>query len=51
MTEPRTVFSVPMSSAQQRLWLLHRLTPGSAAYNISSGVTLEGPLAVEVEPA
>jgi amino acid adenylation domain-containing protein len=44
MTAPPTIFAAPMSSAQQRLWLLHRLSPHSAAYNISSAVTLDGPL-------
>jgi amino acid adenylation domain-containing protein len=46
MTAPPTVFAAPVSSSQQRLWLLHRLAPASAAYNISSGAMLEGPLDV-----
>jgi amino acid adenylation domain-containing protein len=39
----RTVF--PLSLAQQRLWLLDRLRPGSAAaYNVCDGLRLAGPL-------
>jgi amino acid adenylation domain-containing protein/non-ribosomal peptide synthase protein (TIGR01720 family) len=37
---------VPLSFAQQRLWLLHRLDPASAAYNIAKALAIEGPLAV-----
>ncbi|HYG64673.1 MAG TPA: amino acid adenylation domain-containing protein [Thermoanaerobaculia bacterium] len=36
--------SLPLSFAQQRLWLLDRLAPGSAAYNLPMGLRLEGPL-------
>ncbi|HSE19254.1 MAG TPA: amino acid adenylation domain-containing protein [Pyrinomonadaceae bacterium] len=36
----------PLSFAQQRLWFLEQLTPGSAAYNISRKVTFKGPLCV-----
>ena len=33
-----------LSFAQQRLWFLDQLSPGSTAYNISSDMTFEGPL-------
>ncbi len=42
----RTVF--PLSFAQQRLWFLDKLAPGSAAYNIAKAVRLSGPLHVTV---
>jgi amino acid adenylation domain-containing protein len=38
--------SHPLSSAQERLWLLHRLDPGSAAYNLPLLLRLDGPLDV-----
>jgi amino acid adenylation domain-containing protein len=34
----------PLSFGQQRLWFLDRLRPGSAAYNVSEGLRLSGPL-------
>ncbi len=34
----------PLSFAQESLWLLHRLSPESAAYTISPGFRLRGPL-------
>ncbi|MBV9773172.1 MAG: AMP-binding protein, partial [Gemmatimonadetes bacterium] len=37
---------VPLSFAQQRLWLLERMQPGGAAYNIPTGVGLRGGLDV-----
>ena len=37
---------VPTSFAQQRLWLLDRLEPGSFAYNLAGAVRLEGALDV-----
>ncbi len=33
-----------LSFAQQRLWFLDRLRPGSSAYNVSEGLRLFGPL-------
>src|ERR1051325_606850 len=37
----------PLSLAQQRLWFLEQLEPGTAALNISSGRRLRGELEVE----
>ncbi len=36
-----------LSFGQQRLWLLHQLEPGSAAYNMPFAVRLRGPLDIE----
>src|ERR1051325_4141882 len=44
MTEE--VFVIPSSYAQQRLWLLERLDPGTAAFNMSAAVRLTGALDV-----
>src|SRR5262245_60783651 len=35
---------LPLSFAQQRLWLLDQLTPASAAYNVPAAVVVEGHL-------
>ncbi|MBJ6765766.1 amino acid adenylation domain-containing protein, partial [Myxococcaceae bacterium JPH2] len=43
---PRTE-SLPLSFAQQRLWLIHQLEPDSPSYNIPSAVRLEGALHVD----
>jgi len=34
----------PLSFAQERLWMLDRLEPGSAAYHMAGAVDLDGPL-------
>jgi amino acid adenylation domain-containing protein len=38
---------LPLSFAQQRLWLAHQLDPGSSAYHVSNAVRLTGVLDVE----
>ncbi|HEY0783342.1 MAG TPA: amino acid adenylation domain-containing protein, partial [Thermoanaerobaculia bacterium] len=38
----------PLSFAQERLWFLDQLAPGSALYNLSTALAVEGPLAVSV---
>ena len=37
---------LPLSAAQQRLWLAHQLDPGSAVYNMPAAVELDGELSV-----
>ncbi len=36
--------ALPLSFAQQRLWLADQIEPGSSAYNVSSAVRIVGPL-------
>ncbi|HLM67021.1 MAG TPA: condensation domain-containing protein, partial [Longimicrobium sp.] len=43
---PRDGRAFPLSFAQQRMWVLDRLDPGSAAYNMPSPLLLRGPLDV-----
>ena len=38
--------SLPLSFAQQRLWILDQLEPGSFAYNLAAALKLHGDLAV-----
>ena len=39
--QPKTA---PLSFAQERLWFLDQLVPGSSVYNITRAITLDGPL-------
>jgi amino acid adenylation domain-containing protein len=41
---PGDFFIVPASLAQQRLWLLHELDPGTPLYNVPLGLHLRGPV-------
>ncbi|MGW4966245.1 condensation domain-containing protein [Nonomuraea sp. NPDC004186] len=43
---PRTG-PLPLSPAQQRLWFLDQLAPGTGLYNVTGGLWLRGPLDVE----
>jgi amino acid adenylation domain-containing protein len=38
--------NLPLSFAQQRLWFLHQLEPGSVAYNVLAAMRMTGPLNV-----
>ncbi len=39
---------LPLSFAQQRLWFIDRLTPGSPLYNVPGLLAIRGPLRIEV---
>ncbi|MDB4970228.1 MAG: amino acid adenylation domain protein, partial [Myxococcales bacterium] len=44
--QPRTG-ALPLSFAQQRLWFLDQIEPGSATYNLPTALRMRGPLDVE----
>jgi amino acid adenylation domain-containing protein len=44
--QPRTTDRFPVSFSQLREWILDRLDPGTAAYNIPGGARFDGPLAL-----
>src|SRR5579885_1094429 len=46
--QPRDTYTFPLSFAQQRMWFLYQLTPDNVAYNISTAVSLTGPLSLSV---
>jgi amino acid adenylation domain-containing protein len=35
---------LPLSAAQQRMWIVHELSPGTAVYNVPVALELHGPL-------
>jgi amino acid adenylation domain-containing protein len=41
---PAVLATAPLSFAQQRLWLVDRMEPGSAAYHVPAGLRLRGRL-------
>ena len=50
--EPLTPVSrgdcIPLSYAQQRMWFLDQLQPGTSVYNVPTAVRLEGPLDIAI---
>ncbi|MFN8596434.1 MAG: amino acid adenylation domain-containing protein [Anaerolineae bacterium] len=48
LPQPRTTNTWPTSYAQQRLWLIDQLEPGSAVYNIPLALRLTGRLDLDV---
>jgi amino acid adenylation domain-containing protein len=43
----RDLDAIPLSFAQQRLWVTDRLTPGATAYNVAAVLRLHGVLSVD----
>lgn len=43
----RRAEAIPLSYAQQRLWFIDQLEPGTPTYNIPAAVRIQGPLSVE----
>jgi non-ribosomal peptide synthetase component F len=41
---PRTGEPFPLSFSQERLWFIHRLQPGTGAYNVPVALEIRGPL-------
>ncbi|HEU5381688.1 MAG TPA: condensation domain-containing protein, partial [Ktedonobacteraceae bacterium] len=39
---------LPLSFAQQRLWFLDQLAPGSSFYNLPAGLHIEGPIDINI---
>jgi len=44
---PRDV-DIPLSYAQQRLWVLDQINPGTALYNVARAWRIRGPLEIEI---
>ena len=47
LIDSKPLDSAPLSLAQERMWFEHSLDPGASAYNISGGLLIRGPLAVD----
>ena len=38
---------MPLSYAQERIWVLHRMDPGGVSYNVPGAVRMQGPLDID----